>query len=215
MSLRRLTRAECEALDEALAPHDLTPILRWGVEIWLTSYRDRAPALTPKNRTRWRNDERRLVATAEALLALIARASPEDAQEALQAGTPRSPLSDALALRIDQWRARARAGWTMSRPFNDDSVVVALAAPGRPAEQTRRDLLRRVLGVLRDSGLSTTSGEILRRQTVTRVLGVVLQIADTIDGKATTGTVSTRLVRETMKGTKFGRATNELRARVR
>lgn len=150
----RLTARQKMALDEALDPHGLTPVIVLMLEAHLTSYRERHRALTAAERRGRVIAGRRLVA----LMARTYREDDEDEDDRL--------LVD-LAARLQQWEQDATA---RPRP------------PHRPADNARLVLLERAVGVLDDAGLPWRRSW-HRDGPRVRALRVVLQIADALDGR--------------------------------
>lgn len=212
----KLTRADVEALEEAL--FDTLPAhARVFLEAWLSSYKNRQ-IITPKQRARWAREDRELINAGDRFLHLMRMSSPEDFSEGLERPSKRSALHEAIAARIEQWKSRAAQRLTWSRPWSEDSELVPWDTPRhRPGDGARLHMLDRVCSVLDDSGL-----EIQRSWHKTgprvRMLRVVLQIADRIDGKPA-GRGSMRLITklkserektgrfstDTSKGTKVSR----------
>jgi hypothetical protein len=184
----RLTARHLAALDEALDPHSLTPNTRLMLEAHLTSYRNRPRPPSVR-------DRRALARTGRRLLALIACASVEDDREAVDLALEHKgewTLVERLTARVAQWEGDS------PRPKS------------RPVDQARRLLLAQALGVIDDAGFLWERRSGHRDGPRVRALRIVVQIADTLDGRPESKG-SLRLITDVLRET---RRQHERAARV-
>jgi hypothetical protein len=158
-----LNPAALDLLRAELGQHGQSlPLIRGAIEAVLTQYRAvRQADVSPQAMARCRRQAAARVKVARQLLMLIDGGSLEDWREARARGGDTSPLQDALHARIEQWTLRARRA-------------------SRPKDWARRILLFRVMGILDDTDVPRTYH---REGARMRVLRLVLQFADSLDGR--------------------------------